>query len=350
MEVQFFEMLWDCEQCDARELLAKAQRHCPMCGAAQDPKHRYFPEAGKEVEAKGHKYVGIDWVCAYCESPNSAASAFCVNCGGPKDSTKNVTLVQDKAQPPSATLSREAAAVANAFGPAQGQPGMRSSASGFPWLMAILATVMALILIAGSLLTYSFFSKHDETVQLVERSWSRSIDVERFESTRSSSWCDALPTDAYQVTRTREQRSTRQVRDGEECVDSRTDMGDGTFTKHRHCSPRYRSEPVFDARCSYRINRWQVVRTDRTGGSAQFAPTWPNPVLGNTWVQDNSLGAVRLGGRHETYLVRLQSRKGDGWTCALPHDIWFALAESQTVRIKVRGTGGAVCASLQVGP
>jgi hypothetical protein len=232
---------------------------------------------------------------------------------------------------------------------AQPQSGTRSSTSGFPWLAAIPAFVLALIVIAASVLVYSFFSKHDESVQLVEKSWSRSVDVEHFTSVKSSSWCDALPVEAYQVTRTREQRSTRQVQDGEVCVDSRTDMGDGTFTKRRECSPRYRNEPVFDARCSYSINRWQVLRTDRTAGSAQLVPTWPNPVLGNTWVQGNSLGAERLGRRYETYRIRLQSDRGGAWTCDLPGDAWSPLTENQTMKIKVRGTGGADCASLQVG-
>lgn len=359
MADQFFEMMWDCEQCDARELLAKTQRHCPMCGAAQDPKRRYFPEPGKEVEAKGHQYVGVDWACAYCESPNSAAAAFCVNCGGPGNGTKKVALVQEQPQQQAATPSQPASGTAvapneapgatKASEPAQALSAASRSASGLPWLAAVAALITLLVLIGTSALVYSFFSKHDENVLLVEKSWSRSVDVEQFASVNSVSWCDALPTEAYQVTRTREQRSTRQVQDGEVCVDSRADVGDGTFTKRRECSPRYRSEPVFDARCSYLINRWKVMRTDRTAGSAQLAPTWPNSVLGNTLVQGNSLGAERLGRRNETYRVRLQSDRGAVWTCDLPAAVWSSLAENQTMTMKVRGTGGADCASLQAG-
>jgi len=39
----FFEMLWDCEHCDARGLYAKSQRYCAHCGAPQNPDKRYFP-------------------------------------------------------------------------------------------------------------------------------------------------------------------------------------------------------------------------------------------------------------------------------------------------------------------
>lgn len=352
MTDQFFEMLWDCEQCSARELLAKSQRHCPMCGAAQDPKRRYFPKPGQEVVAQGHRFVGTDWACTYCESPNSAAAAFCINCGGPKEVAKNVTLVQDqplaasdKSVTPDPVLPAAASPAAKTFGLAQPQPGTRSALQTFPWLKVF----AAFILIAASVLAYLFFSKHVESVQLVEKSWSRSVDIEHFTTVKNSDWCDALPADAYQVSRTRQQRSTRQVRDGEVCVDSRADMGDGTFTKRRDCSPRYRDEPVFDDRCNYRVNRWQVLRTDRSTGGGQVAPSWPNPVLGNTWVQAGSLGAERLGVRHEAYRVYLQSDRGGAWTCDLPLEAWSTLAEKQNITIKVRGTGGADCASLALG-
>ena len=42
----YFEMLWDCDHCDARGLLAKSQRHCANCGAPQNPDKRYFPQPG----------------------------------------------------------------------------------------------------------------------------------------------------------------------------------------------------------------------------------------------------------------------------------------------------------------
>jgi hypothetical protein len=331
--------------------LAKTQRHCPMCGAAQDPKRRYFPRPDQEVEVKGHRFVGVDWACTFCESPNSAAAAFCINCGGPKDGAKHVALVSDT--PPRADAQGKPAATA-AVPPAvpplafktpaspPPQPGTRSELPGFPWF----GTILAFLLIVVSVLAFSFFSKHDESVQLGEKSWSRSVDVEQFTSIRGSSWCDALPADAYQVSRTREQRGTREVPDGEVCVDSRTDMGDGTFTKRRECSPRYRDEPVYDSRCSYRINRWQVLRTDRSAGGAQAAPSWPTPLLGNAAVQGDKLGAQRLGTRRETYRVRLQSDGGGAWTCDLPAEVWATLAENQILSIKVRGTGGADCASL----
>jgi hypothetical protein len=215
-----------------------------------------------------------------------------------------------------------------------------------PWFKLLLV----LLLLAGSVLAYLFSNKHDEGVQIVEKSWSRSIDVERFTALRASDWCDAMPSDAYLVSRTREQRNTRQVRDGQDCVDVRTDAGDGTFTKRQECSTRYRDEPVFDSKCSYRINRWQLARTDLLAGGVNQTPTWPAPLLVSALLGSNQLGAERLGTRREAYRVKLQSPQGKDWTCDLSAAIWVTLAENQRMTLKVRGTGGADCASLVPSP
>lgn len=324
MAEQYFEMLWDCGRCGTRGLLGKSQRHCPQCGSAQAPEKRYFPEPGKEVEAMGHRYVGADWKCAYCDSPNSAAAAFCVNCGGPKDGTREVTRVQEEPPVP--------------MPPAAPAPG----SSGFPWIRVLLG----LLLVAGVTLGYFFFSKHDEAVQVAERTWNREVDVERFTAVNDAAWCDALPAGAYQITRSREQRSTRQVEAGQECRDKRVDKGDGTFTKQQECTPRYRDEPVYDMKCRYRINRWQVARTDRLAGDYSLAPVWPSPSLAHAFAGREALGVERLGSRREHYRARLKSDRGREWICDLDAGTWSALEQGRQAKLKVRGTGGADCASL----
>lgn len=334
MAEHYYEMLWDCSQCATHGLLGKAHRHCPMCGAAQDPGKRYFPEEGKEVEAVGHQYVGADWRCSYCEAPNAAAAAFCVECGGPKEGAKTVQSVSD----------------APTHSPAQSVPDIKQTTppqltpkpSGVPWLKIVLA----LALVAIALLATLFFRKHDEQVQITEKTWSREVDVEQFTAVRTSDWCNAMPANAYQVSRSREQRGTRQVADGQDCREVRTDMADGTFTKRRECTPRYRDEPVFDDKCSYRINRWQVLRTARSDGAADLAPSWPAPVFGNNALPGEVLGAERLGSRRESYRVQLTSTQGQTWQCGLPFADWSALQEQQRLTLKVRGTGGADCDSL----
>src|SRR3979409_1890554 len=68
----FFEMLWDCDHCDARGLLGKSQRFCANCGAPQNPSKRYFPKEGDERRVDGHLYEGADRTCPACSAPQSA--------------------------------------------------------------------------------------------------------------------------------------------------------------------------------------------------------------------------------------------------------------------------------------
>jgi hypothetical protein len=212
----------------------------------------------------------------------------------------------------------------------------------------VVLLVLALLAGAGAYGAYKLFSKHDETVQLLDKAWTRQVNVEHFTPVRASDWCDSVPAGAYSISSQREQRSTRQVEDGQSCHTVRADMGDGTFTQRQECSTRYRDEPVYDQRCSYRINRWQVLRTDTLQGGAALAPAWPTPLLANALSAGggNALGAQRLGSRSENYTVQLQSSQGKQWTCGVDASLWTALVQGQALTLKVRGTGGAVCDSL----
>ncbi len=325
MTEQFFEMLWDCEQCATRGLLAKSQRHCPACGSAQNPEKRYFPEPGKEIEVAGHRYTGADWLCAYCQSPNGASASFCGNCGGPKDGTKEVARVVDKADEPPI------------LAPTSVTP--PSGRRGWGRMVAAIAALVAIVV------GYSLFSKHDETATVVSRSWVRTIDVERFAAVSESAWCDALPAGAYDVTRFSQQRGTRQVEAGQECKDKRIDKGDGTFVRENECTPRFKDVPVFDMKCNFHVDRWQVQRTEKAAGDAAATPTWPMPQLATTGFL-RGLGQERAGPRHETYTVNLAAKEGKQWRCDVLPAVWAALKEQQNVRLEVRGTGGAVCDSL----
>src|SRR5262249_8914882 len=90
----YFEMLWDCDHCETKGLLGKSQRHCPECGAKQNPDKRYFPEEGKAQRVDGHKYEGADRQCSSCNAAISAAAKNCTNCGAPQDGWKEVRGVE----------------------------------------------------------------------------------------------------------------------------------------------------------------------------------------------------------------------------------------------------------------
>jgi hypothetical protein len=325
-------MLWDCTQCNTRGLLGDSHRHCPTCGAVQDPRRRYFPKPGEEVEAKNHQFVGADWSCAFCSSPNSRAAAHCTNCGAGQDGTKPVALVVDTPAPPSVPVAVSTA-------PAERGPGRLG------WLRWALG-LLALAVIG---IVFLFTSTKETTATVAQRTWAREIQIEQMARVSDSTWCDSVPGDAYGISRSREQRSTRQVADGQTCHDERIDKGDGTFVKRRECTPRYRSEPVYDDRCRYQVNRWRSVRSVKADTQSALSPVWP--MVGN--LNANFLGgsggtpgSEREGARRESYVLTLGSG-GKTWTCNVSEAIWNKYQEGTTTPIKVHLTGGADCASLK---
>lgn len=317
----YYEMLWDCDTCNTKGLLAKSQRHCPMCGNTQDPAKRYFPEVGKEVEVSGHKFVGVDWHCAYCQSANSAAAVHCGNCGAGQDGSKPVSLVAETPPAP--------------------PPPPASSGNGKWWLIGIVSVIAILI----GLFTHT----KETTATIAQRDWQRSIDIERFVDTTDSAWCDSVPAGAYGITHSQMQRSTRKIEAGQSCHDVRTDRGDGTFVKHQECAPKYREEPVYDDRCHYHVRRWKTVRTAEAGAQpglqSSLNPAWPQSNLANNNGM-NAVGAEREGTRHERYSVAL-TVNGKTSECEVPLPVWQKLKQGQAVPIKVRTLGGVDCGSLQ---
>jgi len=367
-----YQMLWRCTQCQTADLLALTQRFCPNCGTAQDPTQRYFPPEGQETAVENHLYVGVDWRCLYCETPNSAKASHCTHCGGPKERAKPVDLVVDGGAPPPGSAVPQKTSpsptptpaasqpLAHALNPPQPAPipvpASTDKRGGSGWLagllMSLVVVVMGWLVWQGATWVVRYFSVHTETVTVTQQTWQRTIDLEQFVTQSDQDWCDNMPNGAYNVLRFKEQRSTREVADGETCHNVRSDHGDGTFTSRRECETRWRSEPVYDDRCRYNLNRWAVVHTERLTGNNLQPPSWPALRLANQWVGGSSppLGVQREGRRTETYQVTLKGSAPNPWTCTLQHqDRWQSLPPNSQITLKVRGTGAAVCSSLEDG-
>ncbi len=350
-----YEMLWDCTSCGTRKLLGKSHRRCPNCGAAQDAKKRYFPPPGEEVAVEGHVFVGVDWTCGACQTPNSRAAGFCVNCGNPREGNADVRLVTDGPAegggepstaataaepeplrpPPSFRFAAETREIEEAAQKTESVPRRRK------WGLAAAAAALS-----AAFMTVTMFWTKDVEVVMERHEWVREIDVERMAARAESAWCDSMPGDAYNVSRTREERSRNQVADGEECHDVRRDNGDGTFSTSTECSTKYRSEPVYDDRCHFTVNRWGLERTARnTGNGLSPEPSWPS-----TFMRAGScLGCEKEGARREilTVVIRSRADRGRKWRCDIDPQRWRALGDGQWLTIKVRViTGGAVCDSV----
>lgn len=317
-----YQMLWDCPRCGTRGLLGVTHRHCPACGAAQDAQARYFPEPGSEVALEDHVYHGADRSCPYCQTPNSAKAAHCVNCGGALDGSAAVALKSDG---PPVLAPRET--------PEAAPPVVWWKRSWVRWVVGLV--------VAGLVLAWMLSSK-DHRVEVTHQEWERKIFVERFGPMSSGSWCDQVPGDAQVTGRESRQRSSRQVADGQSCSDRRVDQGDGSFRVEQECHTTYRDEPIYDDWCSWSALRWQAYTEEVRTGAGGSPPVWPP--FQPTGV---GIGALREGGREEVWPVRFRAVDGEGaWECRLPPEQGPSCRPGTRWILPVRRVGGAKCGEL----
>ncbi len=318
-----FEMLWDCAHCETRALLAKTNKCCPACGAQQDASRRYFPEPGQEIVANA-EYDGADAACPACNTPNGAKAKNCRSCGSPMDGSAKVATVADRVV---------RAAPADTTGPGK---------KGTPmWVWGVAAAV---VLMCGMCGVVTMWTK-DAKATVAGHRWTREIEIESMEARSDSSWCDSMPSGAYDVSRSKEQRSTKKIPDGETCGTRDVDRGDGTFKRQKECKPKYREEPVYDDKCRYTIDRWGRERSvTAKGASLSDSPEWPAVRLSRT---GNCRGCEREGSRSEKYTLDLKGPKGEKWDCDVGESKWRAASEGAVKDVKVRVIGGGVdCGSL----
>lgn len=311
----FFEMLWDCDHCDARGLLGKSQRYCANCGAPQNPDKRYFPGEGEQRRIDGHVYEGADRTCPACGSPQSARAHNCTHCGSVLEGAAEVRGVT--AAPP----ARAAAAA----------PRRRRRIWPF---------VLGVLVIFGFGVWWRCIRSQSAQVVVAQHRWTRAVAIEEFNERREEAWRNEVPIEASFPICHERQRSTRQVEDGEDCRTERRDKKDGTFEQVKKCVPKYRSEPVMDSWCQFTVRRWKAVDEVKASGSG-LSPAWPsNLPPGDT---PATLGARRPGKRRETLVLEFA---GHG-SCDVSDAVWRKYGDGQKLTAEVRASSGdVVCGSL----
>ncbi len=321
-----YEMLWNCRYCSAQKLLGLTHRHCPNCGAKQDPNDRYFPAESEKVAVQNHEYVGADLVCRYCSAACSRRAHNCGQCGAP--------LAEGTAVLPQAEPQPQAMSFA---GKPPSTPPRRAA-----WKVLVPVVLLALVALVVVLLVW----KKERQFAVDARTWQRSVAIERFAPVRKSSWCDEMPAGAGDLSRHREQRSTRKVPDGEDCHSKKKDRGDGTFVEVQDCSPRFKEEPVYADKCDYSIVKWSAVRKAVAEGKAPAeAPRWPAVEL--TRAGCAQLGCEREGGRSEKYSVAFHDDAGEHYACDFPEPRWSRFADGKRYPGKLRALIGTLdCSTL----
>lgn len=354
-ELGTYEMLWDCAACGTPKLLGIQHRHCPACGSPQDPTARYYPSDADKVAVQDHVYQGADVLCPACGTANAAVSQFCVGCGSPigadaKQAQARAEHQVGEGEAFAGETVKDARAEVRARRDAQVRQELRKpepKAPGMSRGLKIGIVVGSVALLIALLVWVFFFWKREATMEIEGHTWARTIDVEVFDEVKDSAWCDELPAKARNVSKRKEQRSTKKVEDGKECVKKRKDNRDGTFKEVEECKPKYREEPVYDQKCHFDIDKWVVRRTEAAKGQSKTPePSWPAVAL----VKPGTCkGCEREGARNETYALRLLDKgKGEGEECEVDRATWDqAEPGSQwTVEVKVVG-GGLDCETLK---
>jgi hypothetical protein len=322
-----YEMVWDCRYCGSRKLLGLTHRHCPTCGAQQDPNARYFPPDHEKVAVQNHELVGTDISCRYCAAPSSRKALHCGQCGG--------------------SLSEGTAVALQVAPSAHGMAYAASSPIGPPkrawWKLALPVLCLAAVVVAVLLLLW----KREQRFVVAERTWTRSVAIERLSSVREWVWCDELPEGTRELSRRREQRGTKQVPDGEDCELQRQDLGDGTFKETRVCRPRSKEAPVYSEKCELEMQKWARAREERAEGRLDSSePHWPQVVLSRPRCE--STGCEREGPRSERYAVLLKDAQGEPYRCDFDERTWRSFTPNARYAGQIRAALGSLdCSSLE---
>ncbi|MBK8020252.1 MAG: zinc ribbon domain-containing protein [Chloroflexi bacterium] len=342
-----YEMIWDCKYCGTQNLPARTHKFCPNCGAAQDPRSRRFPSDEEKKAVENYVKQGVDVICPACATPNAADANFCQQCGSPLENAQKVETQGEQVRREGdtfkagearnveqVTYEKDLRAAGVLPNPAQ------AGKSNNLVLYAIIGVVAVVVI--GLLVT--IFWRRDASATIAGHEWERSIAIETFAAVPGGTWCDSMPFGAYSISRSTEQRSSRQVPDGEECEVRRADNGDGTFSERRECYTVYRDEPIYDDYCTFMTNQWVYARSvEQTGQSLTDAPRWPLLQLNS----GTCLGCEREGGRDEAYVIQLQS--GDKfYECEVSYDQWqnASLGSGWNFQVSVV-TGRPDCGSLE---
>jgi hypothetical protein len=337
------EGFWICPYCGGRN--RGRDSSCVGCSAVRGEEVPFeYDETGAEVTDSGllHRArSGPDWACPFCDTTNRSDAKTCAQCGQSREQGHERRAGLLGAAPPP-------------LPPAEGTPKRRWRPFGFAALLLAIA------------IGFCFRTK-EETLTVVERSWNRSIEVERLGAVRKSDWEGEVPAGARLLGRERAVHHVDKVQTGthqerrevEERVQSGTrrvktgtrDLGNGYFEDVYEDEPVYESRrrtvvesvptyvdrPVYRTKIRYEIDEWSRDRTESASGGGNDPPRWPVLSLGPK---------EREGKRQESFVVTFAN--GDGKP--FPRTIGAAQWDRWPVGRKGRATRSAARGIIAVEP
>jgi len=292
---EVFQMLWDCRFCGTTKLLGLDHRHCPNCGAQQDPKWRYFPSDTdmKFVTDTDYTYAGVDVVCPFCSTPNSANAKFCKQCGADIVNGKPAELITQQSTGMEGTSGVREDLALKEFNARTAPPAAKFK---FPPVLLGVLAVAAVIIIGLIVLSRSTYGA---TIQVTNLTWERNIFTETYTAAPGSGWRDSVPIDAYSVSCSPRQR---EYTDSEsyQCGFEVSDRGDGSGARRPKMCQRNVTRYETDSFCSYAINRWIPGQTYSQSGGPTDPLAWPLYTPRGSGI---SIGATRESRREQDLRV-----------------------------------------------
>ncbi len=333
---QAYQMLWDCRFCGTTKLLGVDHRHCPNCGAAQDPEWRYFPSDAdlKVVNDPKYQYAGVDKICPFCQQPNSAASKFCKECGGDLTNAKAATVkdVMDANE----VTGKADDVVLRKFQAEQMAIHASSARKGiFANRALVIGLIAVLVICIGGVVALLALSKstYDSSLAVNQVGWERVITVQRLETRTGSDWRGSVPAGAYNMSCTTRDKCHNES-EQYVCGSTNQDRGDGSFVKKDKYCTRNKQVCVPDSWCGYAVDVWNFARDVKAAGGLGEPLMWPD----FTPLRTSGIGAEREAGRKETLTVVFQdlSNKGKTYTYNPPNaDQWQIFKPGQRYSVEI---------------
>lgn len=328
---QVFQMLWDCRFCGTTKLLGLDHRHCPNCGAQQDPKWRYFPSDAdmKLVTDPDYKYAGVDTVCPFCSTPNSANAKFCKQCGADLVNGKPAEMLGNVSTGLEGAEGKRKDLVLEEFNQQNAQP--IKAKGGIPTVLLVVLGLVAAVIIGLVILSRSTYAA---SMKVNDLAWERNIYTEQYAAVPGAGWQDSVPFDAYGRTCSPRQRAyTEQER--YQCGYEMSDRGDGSGSRRAKYCTRSKTRYETENYCSYVVNRWTPAQTYNASGGATDPLTWP----AFTPRGSGSIGATRET-RRETRLSILFEGLGDKSGKTFTYDLsdesrWMTFKPGQTYSVDI---------------
>lgn len=155
------------------------------------------------------------------------------------------------------------------------------------------------------------------------KTWSRIIEVERWERVERSGWCDDVPEGAEIVDREmRTAAAGRMPRRRQ-----RHDHGHG----HGHTRRAW---------CKYRIDDWAAEPSRRAAGSGDEPRVWPRAPRPDACPEPVRKGCRRGSVRIERLEVALVPEGGSRVVCVVSESVWTPLALGQQVELPISAVFG----------